>query len=818
MTANSVLEHIVRHLEVPTWFHVSQDASTWGIDHSLARLSNSIVRGEFGMDQAVLLRQCIRHLDNSQRIVVPTIAGDLLVLLERVGIRQALDGTITALPYRPEWLSEESNVCVDLPTLQPSLVDRRLPGEPWLLERLGTNHWKSNAQKEAAWSALCAPAGSSLLIGLPTGAGKSLVYQCCAAYETGLTVLVVPTVALGLDQLAAVRQLPLAVTSHPRLYSSGPEGEEVMRVVRAGQCRLLITSPEAIVAGRLKNVLAQCAIEGRLRRVVVDEAHIVESWGADFRIEFQLLGSLLREWRRAAPEKLRLLLLSATFAPGTLRMLKRLFASDDGLWEEHIIQRLRPEIHYFAPPNWVSKEEQLNHVQEALHYLPRPAILYVTEKKHADYWVTQLTEIGFRRLAGFHGDTAPTSRDEIMRRWRNDELDLVVATSAFGMGVDKVDVRAVVHSCYPEGIDRFYQEVGRGGRDCAPTISLLVPTKRDERVAKSMGATLLRDEQKINGRWHAMWNTREKLDATYYYRIRTDTQPPHRLGIRSYSENVRWNKRLLLLMERACLIKIVGIEYQEALDGGSSALEWAVIQALASTVELQYQIANLLSEQRSSEVNAINESLEKLTVYFRRERPICRQLRDHYGTDTVRACGSCYHCRCGRVAPQFSSELIPMATPDPIGRPLVHVVQCPSAREPAGAMQITHALRIVMQRGIARRFAVSSMHCDLASRLLNNADDRTGVPYRLDNISDSSARSVSPSETIIVLHVGAIERTATAINRRGRWIIHWVLGMPIETTPGQWVFMHEFESRSFPGPEGLNHWLGSAFGSRVDNL
>jgi ATP-dependent DNA helicase RecQ len=270
----------------------------------------------------------------------------------------------------------------------------------------------------------------------PTGSGKSLVAQCCAAFESGLTVLVVPTIALGLDQLAAVGELPCAQDLMPLLYP-GEEPEATLSAVERRHCRLLITSPEAIVSGRLRGVLSRHAADGFLVRLVVDEAHLVESWGADFRIEFQLLGSVLRDWVASSPSGVRTLLLSATFSPTAPNVLRAMFSASETPWRQHVVQRLRPEIHYFTSSRWASADEQRDWITEALMNMPRPAILYVTERTQAEAWGAHVAALGFSRFRVFHGDTKASERIAVMKAWRADQLDLVVGTSAFGMGVDK---------------------------------------------------------------------------------------------------------------------------------------------------------------------------------------------------------------------------------------------------------------------------------------------------------------------------------------------------------------------------------------------
>jgi ATP-dependent DNA helicase RecQ len=121
-----------------------------------------------------------------------------------------------------------------------------------------------------------------------------------------------------------------------------------------------------------------------------------------------------------------------------------------------------------------------------------------------------------------------------------------------------------VHACFPEGIDRFYQEVGRGGRDGDRCVSLLAPTERDERIARTLGPTLLSDPDKVTGRWRGMWGTRQPVLSgeaiqTGAFKIDTRVQPSYRFGSESFGENANWNKRLLLMMDRAGLLRIEGL-------------------------------------------------------------------------------------------------------------------------------------------------------------------------------------------------------------------------------------------------------------------
>ncbi|HRQ58638.1 MAG TPA: protein DpdF [Azoarcus taiwanensis] len=805
------MQHLLQTGEVPVW-HAEADL-VGPAGHAIRRLVAATQAGVSGLDWAVLVRQCLRRLPDSDPVVIRHLDETTRTLLQVVDVNQALDGTLTAEPYRPNWVAELGDHSLDLPRASTDDPDQPLPGEPWLRRLMGKSTWKSEAQRDAVWHAQKALPNSTLLVGLPTGSGKSLVYQCCVAFEPRLTVLVVPTVALGIDQLAAIGELPCAPAWGPMLYTPGEDAESILDAVQFRRCRLLITSPEAIVAGRLRGILRRHAEEGFLRRLVVDEAHLIESWGADFRIEFQLLGAVLREWRSLAPSGVRTLLLSATFSPSTPSMLKELFAGDGVAWEEHIVQRLRPEIHYFAVPNWLSADEQVQRVSEALRRLPRPAILYVTEVKDARAWGERLRDAGFSRWRVFHGDTPSIERKAIMNAWRYDQLDLVVATSAFGMGVDKRDVKAVVHACFPESIDRFYQEVGRGGRDGDPCISLLAPTLRDKRVARRMGPTLLKDTEKVNGRWRAMWQSRESVldaegDASGAFRVRTGVQPHYRFGTESFSENVRWNKRLLLMMDRAGLIRIESLG-REWSQGEAESSEFAVIRPRVLTLQFESGLSDLLATHRQLEVESIQRALDGLVRYFHRERPVCRELKTHYGPATARACGSCGFCRSQREHAVTVGRLL-LDEEEVVTTPSVQVVQAPALNDLKARPDLIQALRQVLQSHRIDRFVVGLEHRAAIEALLERADDSAERPYRIDGLDSECSLGIGPTESVLVVHVDVIDERAGVFNRCGRWVAHWLLGGTIDRTPGRWPFMHEDGARAYPGQDGLNQWLYDA--------
>ena len=154
---------------------------------------------------------------------------------------------------------------------------------------------------------------------------------------------------------------------------------------------------------------------------------------------------------------------------------------------------------YFAR-EFSNDEERWPKLVETLRNLPRPAILCLTEPGHAVAMHARLVEEeNFTRCGCFSGETNASDRKEILKKWKENELDLMVATSAFGVGMDKADVRTIIHACYPENLDRYYQEVGRSGRDGYSSICLFLPIPQDRQTGEGLGVTLLGPEKFKNG-------------------------------------------------------------------------------------------------------------------------------------------------------------------------------------------------------------------------------------------------------------------------------------------------------------------------------
>ncbi|WP_437763395.1 protein DpdF [Sorangium sp. So ce281] len=473
---------------------------------------------------------------------------------------------VRARAWTPGWLDRGAASVVEAALREvPRRRVRQVPSDPRVAALTGYTTYASPGQREAVRAAFLMPAGSTLVANLPTGAGKTLAFQLPAltwASQGGLTLVVVPTVALALDQaerFGALLERRPADAGGAFCYHGGLDQETKAAIragVRTGSLPILFTSPEAAL-GALRAPLFEAARRGRLRYIVVDEVHMVAQWGQQFRPEFQSLAGLRDALLSVSPFEFRprTLLLTATLTTETFATLDLLF----GRGKMHMISEaaLRPEPGFLLSmaSSEVEREER---VLEAVRHLPRPLILYSTLRKHAERWFKLLKDAGFRRVQLVRGgDLDGDAGERILREWRKRGVDIIVATSAFGLGIDQTDVRSIVHACLPETIDRYYQEVGRAGRDGNASVALLVSSPRDDATAKSIAEEKLLSVERAFERWESMWAPRRHMGDEVYV-LSLDALPS---GIDSASDyNASWNLRTLVLMAHAGLLEFAAHE------------------------------------------------------------------------------------------------------------------------------------------------------------------------------------------------------------------------------------------------------------------
>jgi ATP-dependent DNA helicase RecQ len=614
-----------------------QPTFAYAVERFLSAWSQSRV---FGPDEVVLLRQAIRWSNLESILVGQKPDEECWLNLQRAGIEWGFDGHLRANPYLPDWICEKSPI--DNTPVERSLKES-FEAESFL-HSMGYKSWRSPAQKEAAWFTLSAPNGSTRLIVLPTGSGKSLCFQLLPRFSSGLTVVVVPTIALAIDQqIGAARIFANFPDINPCYYAADEDAKTTLSLVSQGNTRLLYTSPEAIVSGSLRPILDEFARKGEFTNLVVDEAHLIETWGAQFRVEFQILSGVRKKWLESSPpdKKITTYLFSATMTEACRSLMHELF-SENVVPQELVSQRLRPEIEYFSKM-FKAKNERDDALIEMLWRLPRPAIVYVTEKKDAEKLLERLKREGFKRVACFHGDTRKNERRTILNRWKNNEIDLVVATSAFGVGVDKPDVRIVIHACYPENLDRFYQEVGRGGRDGWSSSSFLMPTPEDRQTADKITVNLLKPEM-IQARWVGMYAGSRNID-NLCYDLPVSARPTHLIGQRTYGEHVKWNKRLLVQLKRAKLIELEDIILEKSLTPDDESEEWVSVRVIGFQPNTN-RLGEIIEKERNEEIERFRFGLAEVGNFLKQDACSARIIGNLYGIDgDNRKCPGCPYCR-----------------------------------------------------------------------------------------------------------------------------------------------------------------------------
>lgn len=595
---------------------------------------------------------------------------------------------LNALDWHPEWLgSAECGVFSDAFS---DIVVRRensCPADPFISDATGFENYSSPGQREAVRAAFLIPEGETLVVNLPTGSGKSLVGQAptLVQKEDGhLTLFVVPTVALALDQARAMRELfRRQAPSRPdwplAWYGGLPQDQrlEIRKRLRNGTQRILFTSPEALTTTLLRAVL-ECASMGMLRYLVIDEAHLITQWGDEFRPTFQALAGLRRSLLKRSPRGFRTLLMSATFTEETVETLACLFGPRDRVQMVSAVH-LRPEPQYWFYGARSSEDKQAR-VLEALRYAPRPFILYVTKREEVAHWNAVLrAKGGLSRIATFDGKTPDSERLRIIGEWSQNRLDGIIATSAFGVGLDKNDVRTVIHATIPETLDRYYQEVGRGGRDGKSSVSLLVFEGSDwilpERLAKPK---IISDDLGFN-RWKAMYQSRRATNEPDLWEIDIDSVHQGLSGGSEY--NVNWNMRTLILMARAGL---VALELEDNPDDQFEEPGEDASSLLAAIANVRVRVLDdghlrpetwetAISASRRSTLRAAERNLQMMRQLLPSSsgggaqvgREVGETLAELYRISSIRwpvhvshACGGCPRDRFEDVAPTYYADPI----------------------------------------------------------------------------------------------------------------------------------------------------------------
>jgi hypothetical protein len=607
----------------------------------------------------------------------PVLAAIPPAMWQAHGFRRSGDQW-RAEPWLPAWL-DGKQIAPDLETTRRAhrRPNWQVAADRFYADAARRPAYLSPGQKESVRAVNAARSGDSVICVLPTGSGKTdVILTRAVRSRPRQSCLIVPTVSLALDLEGRIRDI--TGDRHQFAYHgglAGAEKTEMARRVRDGVQWLVITSPEAACTA-LARPLEAAAAEGRLDLFAIDEAHIVAEWGDTFRPAFHALAGLRRRLIDHAPPGRGPLtvMLTATLDDYGLQTLQRLYPGTRDL----IIsaQVTRPE-----PAWWMSRcpteDDKRERFLEACRHLPRPLIVYTTlhssdQSTNVPTVLSWLRGAGLRAVAGVTGPDNHRARQAASLGLGligdiTGDRDIVVATSAFGLGIDIPDVRGVIHLCVPESVNRLYQEVGRAGRDGNASVSLVLWTDEDAQVAQQMTEARLIGPNKAWKRWNSM--TASHTAVFNGDLVTVDLTTPTDDVTYPWSEaNRYWNTQVLSAMDRARMIQL---EWPTPPDVPPDATEEQLQEAFAkfrtamSARILDGDLADgtafrrrLGAAQQLSRTAAAASMESATTILNGLNRCVNRHLADHYRLSvssgilpTARQCGGCPHCRAQRLPP-----------------------------------------------------------------------------------------------------------------------------------------------------------------------
>ena len=476
-----------------------------------------------------------------------------------------------------------------------------------------------------------AAGGRDVLCVMPTGAGKSAVYQVPGMAMPGTAVVISPLIALQQDQADAINE----AAGSPRawvLNSTQAQGywDEAWAAAldedESRRAKFLFLAPEQVVREDIAAQLQSLTVS----LLVIDEAHCVSSWGHDFRPDYLQLGTLVEALGRPV------VALTATAAPPVRSEIVEQLGMRDPL---KIAQGFdRPNLHLRAG-RYEDADDKRRAILEQMAELTGPGLLYVATRKESEEYAEALQEAGIRAGA-YHSGRRNDDRQLIHEQFLADELDVVVATTAFGMGIDKPNVRFVVHANIPDSVDSYYQEIGRGGRDGEPC-EIFLHYRPEDLGLRRFFASKSPDEEALRTLLGKLKRRQEPVSAA---ELREDLD----LSARRLSG-------LLSLLEQSGSVS-AGEEGFEAVKGIG--------------VDRGVQAAVEYAERRE---NIDQSRLDMMRQYA--EASDCRRrfLLNYFGEDAPDMCGHCDVCeRAEADGEQLSAEENKGPQPFPVQSTVTH--------------------------------------------------------------------------------------------------------------------------------------------------